>query len=158
MTHAWEILIMKARMIVLVLLAMCGPSYAGSDGDLQVTWSTLDGGGAVMTGGAVSLSGTIGQPDAGPGSAGMAGGDYGITGGFWAFGALQPAGPCVAGTGDMDGDGDLDTQDYSAWAACFAGPAITITVDCSCADLDGDDDTDLLDFAEFQALFMGSAP
>jgi len=45
----------------------------------SIDWFTIDGGGGTSTGGAYSLSGTIGQPDAGK----MAGGNYTIDGGFW---------------------------------------------------------------------------
>ncbi len=53
---------------------------AQSGGPFDLTWSTVDGGGATFsTAGSFSLGGTIGQPDAG----GMAGGDYTLAGGFW---------------------------------------------------------------------------
>lgn len=47
----------------------------------QIDWFTMDGGGGISTGGAYTLSGTIGQPDAG---VTMTGGTYQLTGGFWA--------------------------------------------------------------------------
>jgi hypothetical protein len=43
--------------------------------------------------------------------------------------------------GDCDADGDVDLNDYEAFAACLDGP------------VDGDDDADLADFAEFQIAF-----
>ena len=51
----------------------------------SIDWSTIDGGGATSTGGPMiginySVSGTIGQPDAGPT---MTNGQYSVTGGFW---------------------------------------------------------------------------
>lgn len=46
----------------------------------QVSWFTIDGGGGTGTGGVYSVSGTIGQPDAGV----MSGGSYTVSGGFWA--------------------------------------------------------------------------
>lgn len=47
---------------------------------LCLTWYTIDGGGAsASTGGSFSLSGSIGQPDAGS----MGGGSYQLNGGFW---------------------------------------------------------------------------
>ena len=47
----------------------------------EITWYTIDGGGAtVSTGGGYSLGGTIGQPDAGA----LTGGAYALNGGFWA--------------------------------------------------------------------------
>jgi hypothetical protein len=48
----------------------------------SIDWHTIDGGGGTSTGGVYSVSGTIGQPDAG---LTMSGGDYSLTGGFWAL-------------------------------------------------------------------------
>src|SRR5213083_627171 len=45
----------------------------------SIDWFTIDGGGGTSTGGVYSVSGTIGQPDAGH----MSGGNYAIDGGFW---------------------------------------------------------------------------
>jgi hypothetical protein len=46
----------------------------------SINWHTVDGGGGTSTGGVYSVSGTIGQPDAGT----MSGGPYTLQGGFWA--------------------------------------------------------------------------
>ena len=43
---------------------------------------TIAGGGGASTGGVYSVSGTIGQPDAGPT---MNGGNYSVAGGFWSI-------------------------------------------------------------------------
>jgi len=53
-------------------------------GQYQISWSTIGGGGGVTSGGPYTLTGTIGQPDAGE----MAGGDYEVLGGFWSGGPL----------------------------------------------------------------------
>ncbi len=45
-----------------------------------IDWSTIDGGGGTSTGGVYSVSGTIGQHDAG---GPMTNGQYSVTGGFW---------------------------------------------------------------------------
>jgi hypothetical protein len=45
----------------------------------SIDWFTIDGGGGTSTGGVFSVSGTIGQPDAGV----MSGGSYSLVGGFW---------------------------------------------------------------------------
>ena len=45
----------------------------------SIDWSTIDGGGGMGTGGVYSVSGTIGQPDAGT----MTNGVYSVTGGYW---------------------------------------------------------------------------
>ena len=47
--------------------------------NFAINWFTIDGGGGTSTGGVFSVSGTIGQPDAGP----MSGGVYSLVGGFW---------------------------------------------------------------------------
>ena len=60
--------------------------------------------------------------------------------------------------GDVDGDLDVDFDDFSAFAACMAGPDVTTPParrapgDFARADLDRDLDVDLADFAAFQAL------
>ncbi len=47
-----------------------------------IDWFTIDGGGGTSTGGVYSLSGTIGQPDAG---GPVTAGSYSLVGGFWAL-------------------------------------------------------------------------
>jgi hypothetical protein len=54
-------------------LRALGQSYS-------IDWSTIDGGGGTSSNGQYSLSGTIGQPDAG---ATMSGGSFSLDGGFW---------------------------------------------------------------------------
>ena len=56
-------------------------------GQYSIDWYKVSGGGGMnSTGGVYSLSGTIGQHDAG---GPMAGGNYSLTGGFWALYAVQ---------------------------------------------------------------------
>jgi hypothetical protein len=55
----------------------------------SIDWFTIDGGGGASTGGVYSVSGTIGQPDAG---GPMTGGPYSLTGGFWSLFAVQTPG------------------------------------------------------------------
>ena len=59
-----------------VLLLLRATSIAQS---YSIDWFTVDGGGGTSTGGVYSISGTIGQPDAGH----MSSGNYGLDGGFW---------------------------------------------------------------------------
>lgn len=68
--------------IALAPASLLAQSYA-------IDWSTIDGGGGTSTGGVYSVSGTIGQPDAGQT---MTGGNYSLTGGFWALYAVQTEG------------------------------------------------------------------
>ena len=62
------------------LLLVASVALAQSGGGYDLTWSTIDGGGATWSeGGGYSLGGTIGQPDAGV----LSGGGYTLAGGFW---------------------------------------------------------------------------
>jgi hypothetical protein len=77
--------------IVLVLavsLWSLGVSTASAQ-TYSIDWFTIDGGGGTSTGGVYSVSGTIGQPDAGH----MSGGNFTLDGGFWGIiGAIQSPG------------------------------------------------------------------
>jgi len=64
-------------------------SIVASAQNYTIDWHTIDGGGGRSTGGAYSVSGTIGQPDAG---VAMTGGNYSLTGGFWGLFAVQTSG------------------------------------------------------------------
>ena len=48
----------------------------------SIDWFTIDGGGGTSTGSAYSVSGTLGQPDAGEA---MSGGNLSVNGGFWSW-------------------------------------------------------------------------
>jgi len=63
-----------------LLLALALPVHAQTN--YAIDWFTVDGGGGTSTGGVYSVSGTIGQPDAG---GPMTNGQYSVTGGFWAL-------------------------------------------------------------------------
>ena len=118
--------------------------------DYDLSWYTFDGGGEMWSaGGGWELSGTIGQPDAG---LGMTGGDFELTGGFWAV-AIPPPLP-----GNCDGDNDVDIADFEALAPCLLGPGNGLGPDCDCFDLDKDGSVSLTDFAVFQCHFTGELP
>ncbi len=64
-------------LLFLVVLAVAAPALRAQN--YSIDWFTIDGGGGTSTGGVFSVSGTIGQPDAGH----MSGGNYTLDGGFW---------------------------------------------------------------------------
>src|ERR1039458_8824272 len=68
---------------VLTLTMMALMAHAQS---YNVDWYTIDGGGGTSTGGVYSVTGTIGQPDAGY----MSGGNYTLQSGFWGIIAAVP--------------------------------------------------------------------
>ena len=72
--------------LLALLLLIPALALAQSGGGYDLTWSTIDGGGATFsTGGPYSLGGTVGQADAGV----LTGGGYTLAGGFWGGGAAQ---------------------------------------------------------------------
>jgi hypothetical protein len=64
---------------LIVLSGMTVSLFAQS---YSIDWHKIAGGGGTSTGGVYSVSGTIGQPDAG---GPMTGGSYSLTGGFWSL-------------------------------------------------------------------------
>ena len=72
-----------AILIALALVTLSGniaPASAKPADAYTIDWYTMDGGGAMnASGGTFTLSGTIGQADAGT----MSGGTYNLNSGFW---------------------------------------------------------------------------
>ena len=62
-----------------LMLIITSAVLAQSGNGFDLGWATVDGGGGTSTGGAYTLQGTIGQPDA----AALLGGSYTVQGGFW---------------------------------------------------------------------------
>lgn len=91
-----------------------------------ITWSTIDGGGGTSTGSVYSVSGTIGQADAG---GPLTNGQYSVTGGFWALPtSVQTVGASMltiapAGAG----------QATIAWSPATPGFVLQETADLSLA-------------------------
>jgi hypothetical protein len=72
-----------------LLLLLASVALAQSGGDYDLSWSTVDGGGGTFSsGGAYSLGGTAGQPEAGL----AMGGAYLVGGGFWGGGEVAALG------------------------------------------------------------------
>lgn len=61
------------------MLALAMTALTARAQSYSVDWYTIAGGGGTSTGSVYSVTGTIGQPDAGY----MSGGNYSINGGFW---------------------------------------------------------------------------
>ena len=82
----------NAGLLATALLLSTGPNVRAQSYSLD--WFTIDGGGGTSTGGLYSVSGTIGQPDAGH----MSGGNYSLDGGFWGIIAVvqTPGAPSLA--------------------------------------------------------------
>lgn len=66
---------------MILILGLLLPT-AGFAQQYSIDWYKVAGGGGTSTGGVYSVDGTIGQPDAG---GPMIGGNYSLTGGFWAL-------------------------------------------------------------------------
>jgi hypothetical protein len=84
-------LIQKDHMkrLILNLAVFLIPSVVAHAQEYSIDWYKVSGGGGASTGGVYSVSGTIGQHDAG---GPMTGGNYSLTGGFWALYAVQTPG------------------------------------------------------------------
>jgi len=80
LARAWRVLLGS----VLAAAALAGRAQTYS-----IDWHKISGGGGASSNGQYSVSGTIGQHDAG---GAMTGGSYSLTGGFWALYAVQTAG------------------------------------------------------------------
>jgi hypothetical protein len=73
------------KLLLLPFLLVATSAHA----QYAIDWFTIDGGGGQSSGGAYTLNGTIGQPDAATSS----GGRYTLHGGFWsAFAVVQTEG------------------------------------------------------------------
>jgi hypothetical protein len=84
--------------VALLLVTLSASGQSG--GPYELSWYTIDGGGGTSSGGSFTLSGTIGQPDAG---GPLVGGNYALTGGFWSIvSALQtPGAPFLSVTRNL---------------------------------------------------------
>ena len=115
-------------------------------GQFEISWHTVDGGGVMNSGGgAFTLAGTIGQPDAQSPPV-MAGGSFTLTGGFWPVASVCY---CLA---DMNADSKKDGRDVQLFIGCvLAGGS------CSCADVDATNGVTIADVPVFVSdLLAGS--
>jgi len=91
-------------LVLLATMNLLAQSYS-------IDWFTMDGGGGVSSGGSYTLSGTIGQPDAGT----LSGGNYTLEGGFWP-GIVLPSSTSVAPTLSIQLSGN---NVIVSWAVAF---------------------------------------
>ncbi|MFM9997040.1 MAG: hypothetical protein ACKVU4_14715 [Phycisphaerales bacterium] len=124
-----------------VSFALAVPAAGQMGPNLDLSWSTIDGGGGVSTGGGFSLHATIAQPDAGA----MAGGAFELAGGFWAGGGPPPCYP------DCNGSGSLSVADFG----CFQGKYVLGDL---YADCNGSGALSVADFGCFQGKYVLGCP
>jgi hypothetical protein len=137
----------------LVAIAMACAAPAALAQNFDLSWFTVDGGGATFsTGGVFELGGTIGQPDAGV----MTGGTFELVGGFWA--AVVVSGDCGDCVGDVNQSGAVDLADLALLLSNF-GTLSGAT--CGQGDIEpasGDGDVDLGDLATLLSSFGTICP
>ena len=71
---------------IVTLLALTSIAYPQN---YSIDWHKIAGGGGTSAGGGYTVSGTIGQPEAG---GAITGGNFSLTGGFWSIFAVQTPG------------------------------------------------------------------
>ncbi len=80
--------------LVGALLVLSSASWVQAGGGYNIAWWTVDGGGGSSSGPTYSVSGTVGQPEAGPA---MSSSSYTFFGGFWSLLATPTSPPPWAG-------------------------------------------------------------
>lgn len=114
----------------------------------EISWHTIDGGGAMLsTGGAFSLGGAIGQPDARSHAQPMMGGTFSLVGGFWVDAITACSCP-----GDVNTDGARNGRDIQQFARCLVSGGL-----CDCADVDGVPGVSVGDISVFVADLLSGA-
>jgi hypothetical protein len=107
---------MRTKLIVALCFCVFASAFCRSalGQSYSIDWYKIAGGGGTSTGGVYAVSGTIGQHDA---SAAVTGGNYSLTGGFWAMiSVVQTAGApplCISRSG---GSVTVYWQDVSGWS------------------------------------------
>ena len=86
-TTTFKSLLVTFALLTTGLRLACAQSFS-------IDWYSVDGGGGTSTGGVFTVSGTIGQPDAG---GPLTGGNFSLTGGFWSLFVVQvPGAPLLS--------------------------------------------------------------
>ncbi len=103
----------KLSKIFLLTVALLVPAAAHSQ-TYTIDWFKISGGGGTSTNGQYTLSGTIGQHDAG---GPMTGGGYSLTGGFWSLiSVLQAPGAPTLYVSHAANTVTVYWQDVSGWS------------------------------------------
>ena len=76
----------KLFFLILIVLTLASGVVFAATNDFSINWWTVDSGGGTSQGGDFSVSGSVGQPDAGEP---MSGGSFTVVGGYWE-GAVAP--------------------------------------------------------------------
>jgi len=79
-------IILRASLLAICAALLVAFLVQGAPNAFSIPWWTADGGGGILSGGDYSLSGTIGQPDAGS----VSGGEFTLAGGFWSEAVSVP--------------------------------------------------------------------
>ncbi len=74
-------------LFVMVLFLLVSGAMALGNGRFSLPWWTVDGGGGTSQGSTFTVSGTMGQTDAGTASGNV----FTLTGGFWGQTPMQPS-------------------------------------------------------------------
>ena len=133
----------QVRLFVLsaVTMIVCSSAWAQFD----VSWNTVNGGGATSSGAGFELYGVIAQPDAQVPPL-MSGGAFQVAGGF-----LPVTQVCYC-PGDLNADGKRDGLDIQQFVSCFTGGG-----NCSCADVDLANGISLADVPVFVNNILASS-
>ncbi|MGE0479889.1 MAG: hypothetical protein AB7Q17_05390 [Phycisphaerae bacterium] len=144
MTHR---MIQRPRFIALLVLALPLTTL----GATTIDWWTADGGGGALAGADFTLSGTIGQPDAGL----LVAGNVALLGGYWIAPPLT--------LGDLNCDGLVNNFDINAFVTAISDPALYDALypycDRAAADIDRNGLVNNFDINPFvECLLAGACP
>jgi hypothetical protein len=141
-------LVSPAAAATLLLYALAAPASAQTGGGFDLSWWSVDCGGGVASSGSLSMTCTLGQPDAGQ----MSGGAFTLSGGFLGGGGGPP--PCYANCDGSTSPPVLTVNDFICFQSQFASGA-------SYANCDGSTSIPTLtvnDFICFQSHFAAGCP
>jgi hypothetical protein len=74
----------------------------------------------------------------------------------WMDAAVPPFQLCNEPFADVDGDDDVDLDDFAIFQLCFTGPLGSLPTGCSCLDRQQDGDVDNFDFNAFSDCTTGA--